>query len=444
MTKKKDKKKEKKTKKVAKTWEKVFVVMSFVVMFIILWIYALRTIYYYRKTNYIEENARLIDVAANQMKVVYSGDGLYKNDDNTYYYNGTIVDNYLYYSGMLWRIIGVDDIGIKIITEDNLTSLVWGINANYQESNIYKWLNEDTFINAIYNKDDLVSGNWCNESVDLNDYKCSDNTASMVGLLSVDEYLKSGGISSYLNNGSYFWTVNTSEDNKAYYIHNEGGINNEVSSGNSYYSYGVRPVIYLSKDIKYLSGTGTIDEPYIVETNDEVEINNHPVGSYVKYNDYTFRILEVNEENTLLILDGYLTNEEKEGIKVSYKNINSSLNEFISKFKEEELSKYKFAKTEFNFNKSYDYKSIMDSNESYVGIPTVGTLFTPEYDNVWLNTYSSTKENLIYTTAKNANLFANLGSSDNYIRPIICIKNGMIIASGSGTKTEPFMIGDKS
>ena len=433
----------KRIKKRTKSWEKIFVTISIIAIIVIIGIYAYRTIYYYKKTNYTSPDAKLLEIITNQMDVVYSGDGLYKDKDtNNYYYHGKNTNNYLLYNGLLWRIINANDEGIKIITDSSLTSLVWGTNQNYDKSNIYKWLNEDVFIKNISNN--TVTGNWCNTPIDLNNYKCNPDVSAKVGLITTEEYLKAGGVNSYLNNNTYFWTINESDDQKAYYVHSEGGINNEVSSGFNFYSYGVRPVIYLNKDISYISGEGTKEEPYITTNNQEIEINNHPIGTYVSYQGYNWRVMEIFDNYTKLILDGYLTNDDKEPIKLSYNKVNTYLNDkFLSKLNKDNLVKIDFIVTEYNNNYSYDYKSKKNTISSYVGLPITSDLFITEYEKIWLNTYANTTQKLVYTSSGASSLYADLENSENYLRPVIAIKNGLIIASGEGTKNNPFVLGDK-
>ena len=78
--------------------------------------------------------------------------------------------------------------------------------------------------------------------------------------------MKAGGTNSYLNNHTYFWTSNGSEDGKVWYVFDKGGFNNLSSSGDNYYSYGVRPVITINGKTALKSGTGTVDDPYMIET----------------------------------------------------------------------------------------------------------------------------------------------------------------------------------
>ena len=431
----------KRVKKRSRKWEQVFVIMSILIILIIIGIYAYRTFYYYKKTNYTPPDAKLLDIVTNQMNVVYSGDGLYKNKEtNEFYYYGQNVSNYVLYNGLLWRIISASQNGIKLITDESLTSIVWGSEVSYDKSAIYKWLNKDNFINTLPTNIDV--NNWCNQSIDINKYECNTNISAKVGLITTKEYLTAGGNNSYLNNQNYFWTLNESNDLKAYYVHTEGGINNEISSGSNFYSYGVRPVIYLNTDIPYLGGTGTKDDPYLTMHNQEITLKDHPVGTYVSYKGYTWKVMEVTENYTKVILDGYLENDNQEKIKLAYNKVNSYLNDtFLSKLNKDNLVKIDYLVTEYNHNTLYDYQNKKNTTNAYVSLPIVSDLFISEYENTWLNTYSNSNQKLVYTTSKASSLFADLEKSENYIRPVIALKSDLIIASGTGTKDNPYTLG---
>ena len=438
---KKIKKKNNKSKKY-RIYENLFVGFSIFIILVIIGIYAYRTIYYYKKENYVAKEAKLVDIIFNPIDVVYTGDGLYKKN-NEYYFSGKSVNNYLYFSGRMWRIIGLDDTGIKLITDDSQTSLIWGDNVNFDESKIYDWLNKDVFIRTISDKDKLVDGKWCNNSIDINKYDCKDTTTSLVGLITTHEYIRSGGVNSYLNIDSYFWTLNISQDKKAYYVHNSGGLNNDIGNNDSLYSYGVRPVIYLNKDIVYTSGKGTMVEPYIIIDNNDIKISNHDIGNYVLYNNYKFRIMDKSDEYTKIILDGYILNDNNEPVKVTYNNVMNYLNNnFINKFNKDKLIKTKYYVTEYNSVNNYDYNSKLEEIDSYVSIPNVSDIFLSEYSDVWLNTYNNKGQGLIYKTTSDKSIMADLVGEENYIRPVVAISNDLVIIGGKGTKEEPYIIGD--
>ncbi|MDD4547310.1 MAG: DUF5011 domain-containing protein, partial [Bacilli bacterium] len=85
-----------------------------------------------------------------------------------------------------------------------------------------------------------------------------------------------GDINNFLYKNKYHqWTMNASSDtsNKAWYVNNIG----QVTTGLVQSSViSVRPVINLDKNVEYLAGTGTIDDPYILEEY-MIDIKNKPL-----------------------------------------------------------------------------------------------------------------------------------------------------------------------
>ena len=95
--------------------------------------------------------------------------------------------------------------------------------------------------------------------------------SSPVGLITADEVVYAGGkggtnnTSYYLYTGQNYWTmspyyVNSNGNAGVFYVHSGGGLNlNRVDLTN-----GVRPVINIANDVE-ITGSGTSDDPYIVE-----------------------------------------------------------------------------------------------------------------------------------------------------------------------------------
>ena len=436
------KKVKRKTNKKKKLWEIIFMYASIASIFIIISIYAYRTIYYYKQFNRVPETAKFVDVLTNKKNIVYFNDGLYKEEDNNYFYYGKNVNNYLMYEGLLWRIIGIDKTGIKLISDENLTNLVWGNKTDFASSVIYNWLNKNDYLKNIRDNEKTLNNDWCNSSIDVTKYECKDNTSAKIGLISTDDFIKAGSDKSYLNNGTYYWTINTDKDKLAYYVHTEGGINNQVGEGDLLYSYGVRPVIYIDKNLDYIDGDGSINNPYIVTNSMITSLKTSFIGSYISYNKYNFRVLEQGEEYTKLILDGYLTNDNNEPVKVTYDKVKNSLDTFIKKFNSDDLGKTKFNKTEYNNVNNYDYSKTYDSYDASIGLPVVGDLFINDYKDCWLDTYYNKSQDLIYTVSDNSTLLADLASNEDNVRPIIVLKNSLNILDGKGTRDNPYVIGN--
>ena len=76
--------------------------------------------------------------------------------------------NYVWYLGKLWRITAIYPDGtMRLVTEDNITSIYWGSNTEYDGSWIYQWLNED-FYDTLYNANNIIENGTWNYSTDEN------------------------------------------------------------------------------------------------------------------------------------------------------------------------------------------------------------------------------------------------------------------------------------
>lgn len=435
------KNKKNREKKPMKDWEKKFIFFNILTIFIICSIYSYKLIHYYRiehKQSFLTTN-NLYETLKNK-PITYNNSGLYKIDNN-YYYKGKVTDNYLYYSARLWRIISFNDNGIKLITEDTQTSMIWSTENNYKNSYIYNWLNitdkehSGIFINSLNNyKNYLIKHSWCTDIVTKDNQTCNDTLNDYVGLISIEEYLKAGGIESYLNNNNYFWTINASENN-VWYIFDKGGINDETNDDTGYYSYGVRPSIVLDINTPLYKGDGTKDNPYIIENDNSVILNHKSIGSYIKYNDNLFRIIEKNNDYIKLTLAYHL-----EDSKVNYNNINQYLNNvLLNKLEKNNLVKCPFYGGNYSKDNNYDYKEIYNKKEySYIGLPSVTELFITDDSDIWLNNYNN--NSLIYTTNTLGRLFLDNNDNLHYLKPSICIKSNITITSGSGTSADPYLL----
>ena len=102
-------------------------------------------------------------------------------------------------------------------------------------------------------------------------FRCADTRdrfATSVGLITADEAAYAGGVIAtdnskyYLTSGYDYWTISVAVYNNGIgmvRINGGGWITDNYAPAN----YGVRPVINLKKDIQF-SGTGTVDNPYVV------------------------------------------------------------------------------------------------------------------------------------------------------------------------------------
>ncbi|MCM1370872.1 MAG: hypothetical protein NC181_03160 [Clostridium sp.] len=228
-------------------------------------------------------------------KVVTKNDGLYHIDDE-YVFKGDYVDNYIKFGDSVWRIISIDSTGIKIyLTTEKLDKTVWDDRYNtdketetgknvFETSRIKDALEEAYSTNKFIsenNRQYLVNADWCiggvkNETLTSKVNLCNEKSKQYIGLFYVDDFAKASLEPECKNfddvqckNYNYLaslkttdWTLNyyTGSSYQAYNVSKTG-----VNYGKTSRNLTLRPVVYLNSKIRYISGTGTEKDPYIIK-----------------------------------------------------------------------------------------------------------------------------------------------------------------------------------
>ena len=431
-----------------------FILINIIVLGFFTLFYGIRLIYFYKLENpRIKKNEDLYKLVTMKKNIVKIGDGLYKEKDE-YIYKGKNVDNYVKYSGRIWRIVKTVDKNIKLIASDIDTSLVWGVNTNYSDSLVRKYLNTKTQVKSYYdslsNKDILIDTETCIDNYNEGDYTCNEKVKDKVGLISIYEYQDAGGLNSYLNIGKYFWTSNVSDDNKTWYVYKEGTLNNNSYSGKTYFVYGVRPTITIKGDTKVLKGVGTKDDPYDIDIPTSNVLSGKRVGEYVKYSNYTWRIIETDENYVKVVLNGVI---EKDNEKYapsfgssSYMDLQSSMgrylnNEFFNTLDKEYILNHEFNLGRYDKTYKYDYEKVTEYKENmYIGLLQIGELFMNDFDNCFMMARTITSDRTIYQVLPEGKVYAGSLSDERYIRPTMYLKADLSV-SGDGTVDNPYTIG---
>ncbi|MGE5455887.1 MAG: hypothetical protein ACM3O4_02105 [Ignavibacteriales bacterium] len=173
-------------------------------------------------------------------QIVTSGDGLYKIDDDIYRYQGYNVNNYLKYSNMLWRIMEISNNGMKMVSENAITSM------KFEKNNIYNYLNEK-FYNVL-NKD-------LKKKIEL--LSINDIVSSSISSCKVINYISCPDKSYLMSESTWLKDVN---EEKGWYLYTDGNIylDNVDDEKN------VRAVVNLNENIKVVGGNGTSNSPFII------------------------------------------------------------------------------------------------------------------------------------------------------------------------------------
>lgn len=256
---------------------------------------------YYLYTPYLDcgedyKTINLTDKIKEDNPVVTEKDGLYEIDNNLVF-RGEYVDNYVSFAGKLWRIIRINEDGtLRLIQDDISYNSVWDDRYNNDKRsstgiNDFMISRLKESLEKIYNEENLFSDS-SKEKIALKSLcigkryedttdnsgrvECSNVIEDMpVGLMQVNEYMVASldktcvySYDAQCSNYNYLanytkttWTLTADMDNthKAYKFNGSGFTSSTASS-----KTGLRLVIYLSNNLKYISGDGTLENPYKV------------------------------------------------------------------------------------------------------------------------------------------------------------------------------------
>lgn len=238
------------------------------------------------------------------------------NDGVDTFLKGECSNNYVWYSGKLWRVVlennetGV----IKMVTDNAITTIPYNPEENNLFENSYadQWLNQE-FLPTLHDTSTYLVENsiWDTTPLysDANILRPTLETTveRTVGLLNAYEYRTTGAGNGFLyryENGSKYeglaWWTLTSCSNESYspprvynVIYNNGMLS--ADSANS--AVGIRPAINVKNNIQIISGMGTIDNPYILEGDIQEPVNGTTLlstrysGEYITFNNELYRIV---------------------------------------------------------------------------------------------------------------------------------------------------------
>lgn len=429
-------------------WQKIFCFVSFIFILVCCLWYGGRFVYFYLDSNKTSEN----DEDANLSSTILNNDNnSIQNINNSYYFVGDVSNNYVRYSNILWRIIKIDNEDkVYLISDDVITMLAYGENiSDYSDSYISNWLNDngDDYSGILENNLNnintyLSTYNVCIDKIDdANNIGCDDKyNDDYIGLLSIVDYINTGGSDSFINNGKNIYLANETNDNKVWYINSDGKL--DTSDGDDI--YGVKPVISLNSNIKSTSGDGSLDNPYVIDNEESL------FGGYVRLGDDIWRIYEDNDENVKMMLNDYIIIDDEELSYIYSENnyyhndtVYGSLAYYLNHTYLDSLSYSDIIITNYYsngyYNNDYDYSEILDSTiDTKVSVISVGNvIFNNEMDNYWTNTGTNEEGERVYMVKNSGTLSTRSVSSSGYVVPCISI-NKDILVNGNGTIDSPY------
>ena len=443
----------------------VLVTLNVLVLLLIVAFYGTRMIKYYLKengkSNTKDNTVLLVDSILKKQSYVDLTKGLiFDEGKNEYRYVGVVDDNYLEYSGILYRVIGIDkDKNIKVISDKSVTLMYSGLENGYSKSYVNKWLN--------YNKDINGSGvfeNNIKESVNFltNTYYCEDviddvksitcdknNTNYKISLLSLYDYFKAGGKSSFLNNGETYYLGTLNKDNHNYYITSDGEVSiNEMSTK----TFGVRPVITISSGSVLLSGKGTKDDPYKVLDIKASTLEEATVNTYISYSNQVFKIIDNSSNATKVALDGVVKDNDTLVVKAfggknnKYSNTKNTIGNYLNTTYLNNLDNKNIVKSDWYIGAlsldNLDYVSERSTKVNLsVGMLSLGDMFVSDVNNVLTLSRGIESDQIINVINKDGNFYGDFITSKYNVRPALYLNKELKITGGEGTKDAPYELG---
>ena len=414
-------------------------------------------------------------------------------DDGTdTFITGEDPNNYIWYSGKLWRVVSVNNQAktTKLVTQWNISAISYDNDSSaFEGSYMQQWLNDtsaDGFLGNLRDYENFIvtDAKWNattdNTSLGSITRPRDDGTVvtDTVGLLNMYEYQTSytGTTYSngYLNNGLYWWTLTPDITSDVRFVKTDGSAYYYIPA----YAYGVRPSINLKSSVRIADGDGTIDNPYRLNGDNDTNLSGTLLssrysGEYIRFgNDENNLYRIVSHENgsgTKIVSDqplkssgNFLSSVFDSNSSVSYSSSNTIgafLNgEYLTNYVDTTYSdmiedsttwylgtvgrgtSYKLAKYT-DTNMSSTTSSTIDAK---VGLLRFGELMAGQFDrnenniNYWtLTPYNTSNVRSVRSDGRAYNFTPTDATG---VRPSINLKSNVQIASGTGTKLDPFVL----
>ena len=235
------------------------------------------------------------------------------DDEVDTFLTGEEPDNYIWYSGKLWRAVSVNNEAktTKLVTQWGISSVVYNSSnqTTFEGSYMKDWLNDTSVDGFLYNLRDyenfiVIDTKW-NATMDDTNVgnltRPSDSgtiVESTVGLLNMYEYqetFKGTTYSSgYLNNDLQWWLITPATSSDVWQVTSGSSTSDNPSDSGkprhwpTYGNASIRPSIVLRSDVKIVAGNGTEEEPYrLLGDNDNdlngVKLNTRYSGEYIRF-----------------------------------------------------------------------------------------------------------------------------------------------------------------
>ena len=413
------------------------------------------------------------------------------DDEVDTFITGEDPNNYIWYSGKLWRAVSVNNEAktTKLVTQWNISSINYSSGStDFAGSYMEDWLNDtsvDGFLDNLRDYENfIVTDSVWDATLDATSLGSitrpngKTTVTAPVGLLNMYEYQESFRGTTYgngyLNNGLWWWTLTPYNTSRVRRVNYYGGANYFDPTN----ALGVRPSINLKSSVRIADGDGTIDNPYRLNGDNDTNLSGTLLssrysGEYIRFgNDENNLYRIVSHENgsgTKIVSDqplkssgNFLSSVFDSNSSVSYSSSNTIgafLNgEYLTNYVDTTYSdmiedsttwylgtvgrgtSYKLAKYT-DTNMSSTTSSTIDAK---VGLLRFGELMAGQFDrnenntNYWtLTPYNASS---VRDVDNNGNAYYFNPTNAYGVRPSINLKSNVQIINGDGTLQNPFEI----
>ena len=433
----------------------------------------------------IEANQEMtpVPVAEKLLASVGSNGAIDTSDSEQTFITGTDPNNYIWYSGKLWRAVSIDpsDNSVKLVTQWNMSSISYNTYSNsaFEGSFAEQWLNDtsvDGFLGNLREPKKFIKTDsvW-NATTMLDKTKPSKTTmiTDTVGLLNLYEYAMSySNIShekGYLNTNLDWWTLTPCDSSSPYAVLIDGGGN--IAALNSGNTFGIRPAINLLPSVKIVSGTGTSDNPYRLQGDNDKPVQGTLLstrysGEYIRFGtgeNNLYRIVSHEKESETKITSYIPLRENGIFKKVTFgNNVLFSADNTIGQY----LNSHEYLTNEqvpmidsnskwylgyLDDGKNYrltKYKTetgseLNNSVSSMIGLLRIGELLSSQTDGINTIYWTLTPNDDTHLRGQHSYGFTYVYSFDDSevaVKPAMNLKSNVIITGGDGTKNNPFTL----
>ncbi len=410
------------------------------------------------------------------------------SDPDQTFITGTDPNNYIWYSGKLWRAVSIDpsDNSVKLVTQWNISAINYSSgSASFEGSYMEEWLNDisvDGFLGNLREPEKFIKMDSIWNATMMTDETTKPTETTLVtdpvGLLNIYEYTMSysdtTAINGYLNNVINWWTLTPSD---ASYIWNVD--HGRTGGYSTVYTNGVRPSINLKSSVKIAGGDGTIDNPYRLNGDDDTNLlgtllSSRYSGEYIRFGtgeNNLYRIVNHENGTGTKITSAEPLKKDGSFISSTFGNgIEYSSSTTIGSFLNND-----YLNTDNNYLTDEDISIIEDNTTWYLGTigagtnyklakytDTTGTTLTSSittakvgllrYGELMAGQFDSNDNNTHYWTLTPYSTsyvwsVSYYGRMDyfsstvaNGVRPSLNLKQNVIITSGDGTLQNPFTL----